>query len=179
MLGDYVNPMLYFREHFTHIVEDVKGFAKTLAKREISPSLKTLAVEQLLKSKYHAAHLGVFNERKLTTIDGILNKAMRQTINLLPNFPTDRVQRPLKEAGLGLPPMRGRATQQLGIEHLVNKDSKRGYIPHAHVRRLISRFGHCSPGAVESNLLKILTLRIHRHVSTIPGIDFKNLPPLH
>jgi hypothetical protein len=53
-----------------------------------------MAIEQLLKSKYHATHLGVFNEKQLTTIDGIINKAMRQAIELLPNFPTESVQKP-------------------------------------------------------------------------------------
>ena len=62
-----------------------------------------MAIEQLLKSKYHATHLGVFNETQLTTIDGILNKAMKQAIGLLPSFPSEGVQRPLKEAGIGLP----------------------------------------------------------------------------
>ncbi len=61
---------------------------KALKKRKLSPLLTTIAIEQLLESKYHATHLRVFNERQLTTIDGILNKAMRQAIGLLPNFPT-------------------------------------------------------------------------------------------
>jgi hypothetical protein len=53
-----------------------------------------VAIEELLKYIYHATHLGVFNERQLTTIDGILNKAMRQALGLFPNFPTEGVQRP-------------------------------------------------------------------------------------
>ena len=80
--------VLDLREHHTYITKDVRKLAKTLAKRKLSPTHKTTAVEQLLKSKYHAAHLGVFNKRHLSTIDGILNKATRQTIGLLPNFPT-------------------------------------------------------------------------------------------
>ena len=112
----------------------MRKIAKTLAKRHLSPTLKTLAIEQLLKTKYHATHLGVFNERQLTTIDGILNKTLRQALGLLPNFPTEGIQRPLKEAGLGLLPMRHRATQ-MGVEHLtrvLNKDSERGFIAHSH-----------------------------------------------
>ena len=77
MIGIHINPMLNFREHFLHITKDVKKLAKALVKRKLSPPLKTLAIEQLLKSKYHATYLGVFNERQLTTIDGILNKAVR------------------------------------------------------------------------------------------------------
>ncbi len=61
MLGVQINPMLDFREHFLHITNDVKKLAKAIAKRKLSPPLKTLAIEQLLKSKYHATHLGVFN----------------------------------------------------------------------------------------------------------------------
>ena len=77
MLGVHINPMLDFREHFLHITKDVRKLAKAIAKRRLSLPLKSLAIEYLLKSKYHATHLGVFNERQLTTIDGILNKAMR------------------------------------------------------------------------------------------------------
>ncbi len=125
MLGVHINPMLDFREHFLHIANDVKLLAKALAKRKLSPSLKATAIEQLLNSKYHATHLGVFNERQHITIYGILNKAMRQALGLLPNFPCEEVQRPLKEAGLGLSPMRDRATQ-MGIEPLtrvMNRDT--------------------------------------------------------
>ena len=77
MLGNHINLMLDFREHFLHITTDVQKLARALAKRKPSPSLKTLAIEQLLKSYYRATYLGVFNERKLAIIDGILNKAMR------------------------------------------------------------------------------------------------------
>jgi hypothetical protein len=41
--------MLDFREHFLHITKDVKKLAKALAKRMLSPPLKSLAIEQLLK----------------------------------------------------------------------------------------------------------------------------------
>ena len=122
----------------------LKKLAKALAKRKLSPPLKTIAIEQLLKSRYHSKHLGVFNERQLTTIDGILNKAMRQAIGLLSNFPMEGVQRPLKEAGLGLSPMREMAAQT-GIEYLtrvMNKDTERRFTAHAHVHRLLSQFNH-------------------------------------
>ncbi len=141
MLGVHINPILDFKEHYLHITKNVKKLAKALAKRKLSPPLKTLAIEQLLKSKYHATHLGVFNERQLTTIDGILNKAMRQAIGLLPNFFTEGVQRPLKEAGLDLSPMRDMAAQ-MGVEHLtrvMKKATKRGFTAHANVHRLLSQ----------------------------------------
>jgi len=173
--------MLDFREHFHHITKDVEKLAKALAKRKLSPPLKTLAIEQLLKFKYHATPIGAFNERQLITIDGILNKAMRQTIGLLPNFPTEGVQRPLKEVGLGLSPMRDKATQ-MGIEHLtcvMNKDTERVFTANAHVHHLLSQFNHWSHETLESNPLKLPTFRILRLASTIPGLKFNRLPSLH
>jgi len=92
MLRVHINPVLYFREHFTNITKDVRKLTKALTNRKLSPPYKTLVVEQLLKSKYHATHLEVLNNRQLTAIDGILNKAMRQAIGLLPKFPTEGVQ---------------------------------------------------------------------------------------
>jgi hypothetical protein len=87
MLGVHVNPVLDFREHFTHITKDVCKLAKALTSRKLSPPYKTLVIEQLLEFKYHAKNLGIINDRQLTTIDGILNKAMRQALGLLPDFP--------------------------------------------------------------------------------------------
>ena len=149
--------MLDFREHFLHITKDVKKLAKTLAKRNLSPPLKSIAIDELLKSKYNATHLGVFNERQLRTIDGILNKTMRQALCLLPNFLSEGVERPVKEAGLGLSPMRDRATQ-MGIEHLtrvMNKDKERGFTVHAHVHRLLFQFDHWPQEALDYNPLKL------------------------
>ncbi len=174
MLGVRINPMLYFREHFHHITKDFKKLAKALAKRKLSPPLKTLAIEQLLKSKYHATHLEVFNEIQLTSIDGILRKAIRQAMGLLPNFHTEGVQRPIRGAGLGLYPMRDRAAQ-MGIEHLtraMNKGTERGFTAHAHVHRLLSQFNYWPHEALESNPLKLPTLRILRLASAIPGLEF-------
>ncbi len=123
MLGVHINPMLDFREHFLHITKDVKKLAKALAKCKLSPPLKSIAIEQLLKSKYYATYFEVFNARQLTTIDGILKKAMRQALGLLPNFPTEGVQRPLKETDLSLSLMIDRATK-IGIEHLIRDINK-------------------------------------------------------
>jgi hypothetical protein len=44
MLGVHINPMLDSKEHFHHITKDVKKLATTLAKRKLSPSLKSLAI---------------------------------------------------------------------------------------------------------------------------------------
>ena len=115
----------------------------------------------VLKSKCHATRLSVLNDRQLTTIDGIMNKAMRLAIGLLPNFPIERVQRPFKELGLGLPSIKDKATQ-VGVEHLIctmNKDMDRGYLAHAHILRLLTQFGHSPTEALESNPLKLPTLR--------------------
>ncbi len=77
MLGIHITTTLDFREHLAHITKDVRLLAKALAKRNLSPPYKTLVIEQLLKSKYHATHLCVFNDRQMSEIDGILNKALR------------------------------------------------------------------------------------------------------
>jgi hypothetical protein len=140
-----------------------------------------MAIEQLLKSKYHATHLGVFNKRQLTTIDGILKKTTRQALGLLPNFSTEGVQRAMKEEGLGLSPMRDRATQ-MGIEHLIRvmkKDTERGFTAHTHVHRLLSQFNHWPQEALESNPLKIPTLCILRFASNVPNLEYDRMPPLH
>jgi hypothetical protein len=173
--------MLDFREHFLHITKDVKKLAKAQAKLKISPPLKSIAIEQLLKSKHHATHLGVFNERQLTTIDGFLNKAMRQALGFLPNFPIESVQRPLKEASLGLSLMQNRATQ-MAIENLtriMNKHTERGFTAHAHVHRLLSQFNHWPQEALESNPLKLPIIRILRLASNILSLEYDRLPPLH
>ncbi len=110
VLGVHINTTLNFQEHFAHITKDVRLLAKALTKRHLSPPYKTLVTEQLLKSKYHATHLGVFTYRQLTDIDRILNRALRLATGLLHNIPTEGVQRPTKEMGLGLPSVRDRAT---------------------------------------------------------------------
>ena len=114
MFGVHISLVLDSREHFASMTKDVPKLAKALTNRKLSPPYKTLVVEQLLKTKNHATHLRELSDRQLTTIDGIQNKAMRQAVGLLPNFPTEGVQRPLKKMGLGLPSIRDRATQ-MGI----------------------------------------------------------------
>jgi len=68
------------------------------------------------------------------------------------------------------------------IEHLarvMNKDTEREFTAHAHVHRLLTQFNHWPREALESNPLKLPTLRILRLVSHIPGIEYDCLPPLH
>ncbi len=77
MLGVHINTVLDFKEHLAHSTKDVRLIAKALARRNLSPPYKTLIIEQLFKSKYHATHLRVFTDPQLTEIDRILNKALR------------------------------------------------------------------------------------------------------
>jgi len=180
MLGVHINTVLDFREHHTYITKEVKRLAATLSKRKLRPTYKTLIVKQLLKSKYHAVHLGVFNDRQLTTIVGILNKAMRQAIGLLPNFPTEGVQGPFEEADLGLAPIKNRATH-MGIEHLIrtmNKNTERGFTTHTHFHRIISQLNHWPTEALETTTLKLPTLRILRLANTVLCLELENLPGL-
>ncbi len=87
MLGVHINPMLDFRDNLKHITIDIRKLAKALAKRLLSPNRKKLVIKQLLKSKYHATHLGVFTDKQLEQVDKILNKAARNALGLTPSFP--------------------------------------------------------------------------------------------
>ena len=117
MLGMHINPMLDFRERLKHIATDIRKVAKALTWRLLSPSRKKLVIDQLLKSKYHATHLGIFTEKQLETIDKILKKTARNALELIPSFPTEAKHRPTKEMGLGHAPMKYKLTQ-IGIEHV-------------------------------------------------------------
>ena len=172
MLVVHINPVLDFREYHAHITKDARKLAKSLTKRKLSPSYKTLVIEQLLKLKYNATHLGIFNNRQLTEIDGILNRALGQATGRLSNFSTEGVQRPPKEMGLGLPSVRDRATQ-MGIEHLIrnmNKDTERGYLAHSHALHILTQFNHWPTEALEPSPLKLPTLRIFHLASSIKGL---------
>ena len=65
-----------------------------------------------------------------------------------------------------------------GHPHTTNHSSERGFTSHAHVHRLLSQFNHWPIEALESNPLKLPTLRILGLVSRIPGLEFDGLPPL-
>ena len=70
---------------------------------------------------------------------------------------------------------------QMEVEHLtrvVNKDTERGFTAHAYVHRLLAQFNHWPHEALESNSLKLPTLRILRLASTIPGLESDRLLPL-
>ena len=106
---------------------------------------------------------------------------MRQALGLLPNFLIEGVQRPQKEASLGMPPVRDRAPQ-MGIKHLtrvMNKDTEGWFTANAHVHLLLSQFNYWPQEALESNPIKLPTLRILRLASNIPGLEYDSMPPLH
>jgi hypothetical protein len=109
MLGVHINPMLDFRDHLKHITTDIRKLAKVLTKRLLSPNRRKLVIDQLLKSKYHAIHLGIFTDKQLQTIDNILNKAARNALGLIPSFPSEAIHKSTKEMGLGYAPMKDRA----------------------------------------------------------------------
>jgi hypothetical protein len=139
MLGVQINPMLDFRDHLGHITTEVRQLTRVLTKRRLSPNRKQLVIDQLLKSKYHATHLGNFTDTQLSTIDKILIKAARNALSLTPSFPTEAIHRPTKEMGLGYAPLRYKASQ-MGIEHLMdilNKPTYRGYLAYAHTHTSI------------------------------------------
>ncbi len=62
----------------------------------------------------------------------------------------------------------------------MNKDTERGCLAYSHNLRLLSQFNHWSTKAIESNALKLLTLRVLRQAGTLPGLELKHLPkPTH
>ena len=67
-------------------------------------------IDQLLKSKYHATHLGILTDKQLEPLDNLLYKATRKVIGLIPSFPTGVIHRPTKEIGLGYASVKDRAT---------------------------------------------------------------------
>jgi len=117
MLGVHINPVLDFRGHLQHITTNIRKIAKALTRSLLSPNRKKLVIDQLLKSKYHATHLGIFTDKKLETIDKILTRAARNALGLIPSFPTEGVHRPTKEMELGYATIKYTVTQ-MGIEHL-------------------------------------------------------------
>jgi hypothetical protein len=151
MLGVHINPMLDFRDHLKHITVDIRKLAEFLTRRLMSPNRKKLVIDQLLKSKYHATHLGIFTDKQLERVDKVLNKATRNALGLIPSFPTEATHRPTKQMGLGYTPMKNRAAK-MGIEHItkiINKPTDRGYIAYAHTTRVANTYRHWPKEAYE------------------------------
>ena len=144
MLGVKINPMLDFMDHLKHIIMEVRKLARDLTKRRLSPNRKQLVIDQLLKTNYHATHLGIFTDSQLDTIDRILNKAARNALGLTPSFPIEVILRPTKEMGLDYAPLKDNATQ-MGIEHIMcilNKPTERAYLSYAHTSRVATTYQH-------------------------------------
>jgi hypothetical protein len=138
MLGVKINPMLDFGDHLKHITTEVRQLARVLATRQLSPNRKQLVLDHILKSKYHATHLGIFTDTQLHTIAKILNKAARNALGYTPSFRTEAMHRPTKEMGLGYDPLNDKSTQ-MGIEHLMEtliKPTYRGFLAYAHTTRV-------------------------------------------
>jgi hypothetical protein len=179
MLGVHINPVLDFKEHYAHITKDVRKLATALNKRKLSPGRKILVIDQLLKSKYHATHLGIFTQTQLTNIDKILNKVARQSLGVTPGFPTEAIHNPTTELGLGLDSIIKRAII-MGTEHLINtsnKPTERGHIANMHNIRLLHTYQHWPSEAIEHHLARLPTLRVHRYIDTV-GIELENLPSI-
>jgi hypothetical protein len=156
MLGVQINPMLDFRDHLKHITTEVRKIARVLTKRRLSPNRKQRVIYQLIKSKYHATHLGIFTDSQLDKIDKILNKSARNALGLTPIFPNEVIHRPTKEMGLGYAPLKDKATQ-MGLEHLMdilNKPTERGYLAYAHTSRVATTYQHWPKEAYEANQAK-------------------------
>jgi hypothetical protein len=177
VLGVHINPILDFTEHYNHITKDVRKLATALTKPQISPGRKILVIDQLLKSKYHATHLGIFNTTQLANIDAILNTAARRALGVTPSFPTEAIHRPTAEMGLGLAPISNRAIA-MGVEHLIHtlsKPTERGHIAYMHTTKLLHTYQHWPTESIEYHTVRLPTLWVHRYISAL-GIELEHLP---
>ena len=165
MMGVQINPMLDFRDHLNRITTEVRKLARVLTKRRLSPNIKQLVIDQLLKFEYHATHLGIFTDKQLNTIDKILNKAARNVLGLTPSFPNEAIHRPTKEMGLGYASLKDKETQ-IAIKHLmhiINKPTDRGYLAYAHTSRVASTYQHWPKEAYGANRAKLPTFICPEH----------------
>ena len=101
MLGVHINPMLDFKQHYAAITKDVKALIGPLRRAKLSPRRKHNIIHQLLKSKFHATHLGSFTPQQMERIDTTLNTAFRQAYRLTPGFPVDALHEDPTSLGLG------------------------------------------------------------------------------
>ena len=133
-------------------------------------------IDQLLKSKYHATHLGIFTDKQLETIDKLLNKAARNALGLIPSFPTEAIHRHTTEMGLGYEPMKVRVTQ-LDIEHIteiLNKPTEKGHIAYAHTTRVANTYNYWPKEAHEATQARLPSLRVLSYIRNIPGAELDN-----
>ena len=180
MLGEQINPMLEFRDNLKHITTEVRKLDRVLTKRRLSPNRKQLVIDKLLKSKYHATHLGIFTVSQLNTIDKILSKASRNALGLTPNFPTEAIHKPMKEMGLGYAQLKNKATP-MGIEHpmdILNKPTDRGYLAYAYTSKDATTCQHWPNEAYEASQAKLPTLRVLSYVQNITWAELEHIPNL-
>ncbi len=102
-------------------------------------------------------------------------------MGLIPSFPTEEINRPTKEMGLGYAPLRNKATQ-MGIEHLMDIINKpptdRDYLAYAHTSRVANTYQHWPKEAYEANQAKLPTLRVLSYVQNITGAELEHIPIL-
>jgi hypothetical protein len=61
----------------------------------------------------------------------------------------------------------------------MNKGTERKFLAHCHTHRILTQFNHWPTKALESNPLKLHTVRILRLASKIEGLELENPPPHH
>ena len=134
-------------------------------------------IDQLLKSKYHATHLGIFTDNQPEIIDKLLNKAARSALGLIPSFPAEAIHWHTTEMGLGYEPMKYIVTQ-MGIVHIteiLSKPTDRGYTAYAHTTRVANTYHHWPKEAHEATQAKLPTLREISNIRIIPGAELENI----
>ena len=180
MLGVHINPLLNFTEHYDYITKDVKALAAVLKRRQLSPDRKRMVIMQLLRSKYHAVHLGVFNDTQLRNIDSILNSALRNAYRLLPSFPTEGLYRTQDSYGLGHESIQNKIAL-MGTEQLIrmaNMPTERGYITFQHVKGLANTYKHWPLEALNDARVSVPTLRILSSIAKLPNTELAHLETL-
>ena len=180
MLGVHINPLLNFTDHYNYITKEVRSIASVLRMHKLSPGRKQCIIQQLLRSKYHALHLGIFTPAQSRSIDKILNSATRQALHLTGSFPTEGIIARTEHYGLGLPPNLVSSTPR-SIEHLIhmlNKPSDRGLLSYNHVYSTAKKFAQWPYESLEHPIAKLPTLRTLQQLKIIPNLLVTNFPGL-
>ena len=181
MLGVHINPLLDFKEHHRYITKDVRKIAAQLKRRTLSPARKQLVVEQLLKSKFHAVHLGILPDLLMKQIDQLLNAATRAAHRLTPSHPTECIYAPLEGFGLNRQSITDKSLQQ-GTKHLckmLNRPGDRGTIAYQHVLALSRKYLRWPAESFDHRATNYPTLRLLSRAYSIPTLEFTGIPRLH
>ena len=175
MLGVHINPLLDFNDHFRAIMASVQALIPPLKRANLSPGRKHTIIQQLLQSKFHATHLGVFSPAQMIKIDTKLNTAFRHAYRLMPSFPVDALHEAPSSMGLGKQHIATRARQQ-AIVHttkMMNKPTDRGRMAYTHTASLIHRFRQWPREALPHRLP---TLNAISMICEDPLFCFQGLP---